>query len=158
MKKSREIWKMGSINVIPMELKHIEDVLIIDSSCFAIHWSRESFMSEVLQNKLARYVVAVLDDKIIGYAGMWLIADEAQITNIATHPEYRGKGAASSMLEAMLAICKKEKISSITLEVRISNITALNLYKKYRFSQEGLRKQYYADNKEDAIIMWKRNI
>lgn len=149
---------MASFNIIPLELKHIEDILEVDTLCFSIPWSRESFISEVLQNKFARYVVAVQEDKIIGYAGMWLIAEEGQITNIATHPEFRGKRVASSMFEALLAICIKENVSSMTLEVRSSNLPALNLYNKYGFVQEGLRKQYYADNKEDAIIMWKHNL
>lgn len=158
MKRNREILKMPSFNIVPLELKHIEGVLEVDKLCFSIPWSRESFIDEVLQNKFARYVTAIFEDKVFGYAGMWLIAGEGQITNIATHPEYRGMGVASSMLESLLAICKEEKILSITLEVRSSNSAALNLYKKYGFFQEGLRKQYYADNNEDAIIMWKHNI
>jgi len=149
---------MNKIDILTFELSHIDEVLKIDNMCFSIPWSRESFINEVLENKFARYVVATFDNKIIGYAGMWLIADEAHITNVATHPEYRGIGAASSMFDALLSICKTESITSMTLEVRESNLAALNLYRKYDFIEEGIRKEYYADNKENAIIMWKYNI
>ena len=149
---------MQNFNIVPLELKYIDGVLEVDKLCFSIPWSRESFIDEVLKNKFARYVIAIYDDKVVGYAGMWLIAMEGQITNIATHPNYRGMGVASLMLESLLSICKEENVLAMTLEVRSSNFSALSLYKKYGFVQEGLRKQYYADNKEDAIIMWKHDI
>ena len=149
---------MQSFNIVPLVLKHIEGVLEVDKLCFSIPWSKESFIDEVVKNKFARYVIAIFKDKVIGYAGMWLIAGEGQITNIATHPDYRGLGVASSMLESLLSICKEENILNITLEVRSSNYKALSLYNKYGFVQEGLRKGYYADNNEDAIIMWKHYI
>jgi len=89
---------------------------------------------------------------------MWVVLDEAHITNIAVHPEYRGIGAASAIMEGLMELCRLENIAAITLEVRKSNIVAQSLYKKYGFVEEGLRKAYYVDNKEDAIIMWNHNV
>ncbi len=149
---------MNDIDIICLKSEHIDSVITIDTLCFPIPWSRESFQKEIDNNKFARYIVAKKNNIIIGYAGMWLILDEGHITNIAVHPEYRGIGAGNLLLEGLIEICKSESINSLTLEVRKSNIVAQNLYKKYGFVEEGLRKEYYGDNKEDAIIMWKHNI
>jgi len=102
--------------------------------------------------------VAVKDNLVVGYGGVWLILDEGHITNIAVHPEYRGIGVGNAILEALIEICKIEQITSMTLEVRKSNTIAQNLYKKYGFLEEGIRKNYYTDTKEDGVIMWKYNL
>lgn len=149
---------MNDIDILSLKLEHINSVLTIDTLCFPTPWSRESFQKEIENNKFARYIIAKKGDVVIGYAGMWLILDEGHITNIAVHPEYRGIGAGKLLLEALIEICKIESINSITLEVRKSNIVAQSLYKKYGFVEEGIRKEYYGDNREDAIIMWKHSI
>ncbi|MBI6873188.1 ribosomal protein S18-alanine N-acetyltransferase [Clostridium aciditolerans] len=149
---------MNDIDILSLKLEHIDSVLVIDTLCFPTPWSRESFQKEIENNKFARYIVAKKGEVVIGYAGMWLILDEGHITNIAVHPEYRGIGAGKLLLEALIEICKIESINSITLEVRKSNIVAQSLYKKYGFVEEGIRKEYYGDNREDAIIMWKHSI
>lgn len=149
---------MSGFDIVPLELKHLDGVAEVDRLSFALPWSRESFEAEVSRNDFARYVVAVSDDRVIGYGGVWIIAGEGQITNIAVHPDFRGIGAACRMLEALIDICISESVTGMTLEVRVSNTPAINLYKKYGFVEEGLRKQFYEDNKEDALIMWKRDI
>jgi ribosomal-protein-alanine N-acetyltransferase len=95
------------------------------------------------------------DDVVIGYAGLWLIIDEAHITNIAVDPDYRGIGASNVLMDNIIKICVERNIPSITLEVRENNIVARNLYYKYGFIEEGLRKNYYGEN-QNAIIMWRR--
>jgi ribosomal-protein-alanine acetyltransferase len=149
---------MDNIEILSLKLEHVDSVLKIDALSFPTPWSRESFEREIETNKFARYVVAKKDGVVIGYAGMWLILDEGHITNIAVHPEYRGIGAGNLLLEALIEICRTESITSLTLEVRKSNLVAQNLYKKYNFLEQGIRKEYYGDNKEDAVIMWKYNI
>lgn len=149
---------MNNIEIVTLKSEHIDSILKIDNLSFPTPWSRQSFQKEIENNSFARYVVAKKDDVIIGYAGMWLILDEGHITNIAVHPEFRGIGAGNKLLEALIEICKIESVTSMTLEVRISNIVAQNLYRKYGFAEEGIRKEYYGDNKEDALIMWKHNI
>jgi len=148
---------MDSIRIIPLEIEHIEGVLVVDSLSFNIPWSKQSFLEEV-HNELAKYVVAINDKMVVGYAGVWIIAGEGQITNVAVHPCFREKGIAGRMLKAIIDICILAKVTGITLEVRKSNASAINLYKKYGFTEEGIRKNFYADNNEDAIIMWKRDI
>jgi len=148
---------MNDVQIIPLEESCIDDIVSISILSFPIAWTKEAFINE-LTNKFARYVVAVKDDVIIGYGGMWVILDECHVTNIAVHPEYRGIGAGALIVEALLDICRYERAASITLEVRKSNKVAQNLYKKYGFAEEGIRKNYYEDNREDAVIMWKRDL
>ncbi len=149
---------MNDIEICSLKLEHIDRILVIDSLCFPTPWSRKSLEKEIENSELTKYVIAKKSGIVIGYAGMWIILDEGHITNIAVHPEYRGIGAGSLLLEALIEICKIEFIKSMTLEVRKSNIRAQNLYKKYGFLQNGIRKGYYRDNKEDALIMWKYDI
>jgi [ribosomal protein S18]-alanine N-acetyltransferase len=149
---------MNNIEILSLKFEHIDSVIKIDALSFPTPWSRESFERELEINKFARYVVAKQDGIVIGYAGMWLILDEGHITNIAVHPEYRGIGAGNLLLEALIEICRIDSINSLTLEVRKSNLVAQNLYKKYGFLEQGIRKGYYGDNKEDAVIMWKHNV
>ncbi|BAH05732.1 ribosomal protein S18-alanine N-acetyltransferase [Clostridium kluyveri] len=149
---------MNDIEISSLKLEHIDRILLIDNLCFPVPWSRESFKKEIEGNTLARYIIAKKSEFIIGYAGMWLILDEGHITTVAVHPKYRGIGAGNLLLESLIEICKIESMNSMTLEVRKSNIVAQNLYKKYGFIESGIRREYYGDNKEDAIIMWKYHI
>ena len=125
---------------------------------FSIPWSLDSISNEV-ENPLAKYVIAqdLSTEEIIGYAGVWIVAGEGDITNIAVNPSYRKQGIASNILKKLFEVCKENNCSDITLEVRVSNIPAQNLYKKFNFKEEGIRKKYYSDNGEDAMIMWKRD-
>jgi len=148
---------MYDIEICPLSEDCIDEIFHITLLSFSTAWSIDSFNNE-LDNKFARYVVAKCNDKIIGYGGMWIIIDEAHITNIAVHPEFRRTGVATLILEHLVNICKLESVISMTLEVRNSNTVAQNLYRKFGFISEGIRIKYYADNKEDAIIMWKHNV
>ena len=90
----------------------------------------------------------------MGYVGIWFVMDEGHITNVAVHSDYRGRKIGDKLVQALVNLCRENKIVSMTLEVRVSNIVAQNLYKKYGFKLAGIRKEYYSDNKEDAMIMW----
>ncbi|AGK99044.1 ribosomal protein S18-alanine N-acetyltransferase [Clostridium pasteurianum] len=148
---------MSDLVVCPFEEKYIDSILSIEKLSFTDPWSKDS-MERELNNNFARYVVVKLNDKVIGYGGMWIILDEGHITNIAVAPEYRCIGAGKLILKSLINICKKEKVISLTLEVRVSNTIAQGLYSKFGFVTEGIRKNYYADNNENALIMWKRDI
>jgi len=147
-----------SILISSMTIDDIEEILIIENLCFALPWSYDSFYNEIQSNKFAHYHVIWFNNRIAGYIGLWHVIDEGHITNIAIHPEFRCRGLACKLIEYTLDFCRESNISSLTLEVRKNNIPALNLYKKYGFVEEGIRKEYYADNKEDAIIMWNKSI
>ena len=137
-----------------MSLDDIDQVVEIENLSFASPWSRESFESELLKNNLARYIVAKVNGKVAAYGGMWIILDEAHITNIAVHPEFRERKIGEKLVKEMLRTAKENKAEHITLEVRASNDAARKLYKKLGFKDSGIRKGYYADTGEDAVIMW----
>ncbi|MBD7912973.1 MULTISPECIES: ribosomal protein S18-alanine N-acetyltransferase [Clostridium] len=144
-----------SVKLSLMKKEDLSQVLEISSLSLKESWSLDSFSKE-LSNPLAKYVVAKTDNKTVGFAGVWIIVDEGHITNIAVHPEFREKGIGSDLVQSLIEHSKSWGCHSLTLEVRASNKPAQNLYKKFGFVEEGIRKRYYQDNKEDAIIMWKR--
>lgn len=135
----------------------VDEVMIVERLSFSIPWSKNAFIEEVTNNKFARYIIAKVNGKTVGYAGLWKVFDEGHITNVAVHPEYRRNGIGFMLVKSLIAMAIKEDIARMSLEVRRSNISAQNLYTKFGFKVEGFRKEYYADNKEDAIIMWKEN-
>lgn len=137
-----------------MTLNDIDQVFIIEKSAFTLPWSKEAFFNELTTNQFAKYIVMESDSKIIGYCGLWIIIDEGHITNIAVLPEYRGKKLGDALLRQVLEFCRAVGAKTLSLEVRVSNIVAQNLYKKYGFLEGGIRKNYYVDNHEDAMVMW----
>ena len=128
-------------------------VELVEKACFAIPWSRESFWREAA-NENTSYTLALDGDKVIGYAGCWISFEEAQITNVAILPEYRGRGAGTQLMAAAIRAVKERGVTAMTLEVRPSNVPARALYARYGFQEAGIRRGYYHDNGEDAIIMW----
>lgn len=137
-----------------MASEHIDGIMEIEKDSFAIPWTRKSIENE-LKNKLAIYVVALENNKVIGYGGMWHVVTEGHITNVAVHKDYRQKGVGNDIIKKMIEIAKEREMIGLTLEVRKSNSAALGLYKKNGFKPEGIRREYYEDNREDAYIMWK---
>lgn len=144
------------ILVRPMLEKDIDEVLEIEKTSFTTPWSKEAFTLEINKNMLAKYVVAEIQGKVVGYGGIWLIIDEGHVTNIAVHEKYRGLGVGNKIMEGLIDICGDRNIVAMTLEVRKTNEIAKSLYNKYGFKEYGIRPGYYSDNNEDAIIMWKR--
>ena len=142
-----------------LNLSHLDDIMEIEKKCYGPHhWSRSSFAGE-LDNPCAKYLVAVnSENKAIGYMGVWRIFDEAHVTNLAVHPDYQGRGVAHFLILSSLDICYEDKIKFMTLEVRQSNERAKKLYEGFGFKSLGVRKKYYQDNNEDALIMWTENI
>lgn len=153
-------WKkvMSKIDIYPSKVEDAKSIYIISALSFPSPWSLESIEKELSSNDAANYVTAKIDDQVIGYGGFWIVLDEAHITNIAVHPEYRGIGAGNKIMDALIEVCKIHHVHEMTLEVRKSNLRAQNLYEKYGFIEEGIRKKYYADNQEDAVIMWKHSV
>ena len=146
---------MEDIQIAMAGQGHIDGIEAIEKLSFTIPWSRQSITEEILENDIAVYICAMTGEKVVGYAGMWQICDEGHITNIAVHPEFRSSGVGSALLKAILEIAEERGIVSLTLEVRRSNQVAQGLYKKFGFEEGGMRKAYYADDNEDAVIMWK---
>ncbi len=139
-----------------MEEKDLDRIMEVEKSAFTTPWSRDSFLLEITKNQLAKYFIAEVEGIPVGYGGIWLILDEGHITNIAVDKDYKRLGIGEKILEALIDICKEFEIIAMTLEVRADNEPAKNLYKKYGFLEYGIRPNYYADDNQDAIVMWKK--
>ncbi|WP_440117273.1 ribosomal protein S18-alanine N-acetyltransferase [Paenibacillus sp. QZ-Y1] len=137
-----------------MTLDDIPDVMDIEHEAFTLPWTEEAFHNELTHNHFAKYMVMELDGRAIGYAGMWTIMDEAHITNIAVREAYRGRKLGEKLLDELMKTAAYLGMERMTLEVRVSNRIAQSLYQKKGFESAGLRKGYYSDNGEDAMIMW----
>jgi ribosomal-protein-alanine N-acetyltransferase len=137
-----------------MQLADVDQVHELEKLCFTLPWSKQAFINELTQNHFARYIVLEGSAGIIAYGGMWLVLDEAHITNVAVHPEYRGMKLGEQMMRQLMELAREWKAARMTLEVRASNIVAQNLYRKLGFVATGIRPGYYTDNNEDAVIMW----
>ncbi|HEV8229163.1 MAG TPA: ribosomal protein S18-alanine N-acetyltransferase [Candidatus Limnocylindria bacterium] len=141
-----------------MTLDDIAAVQDVERASFPVPWPANAFRHELSQNKNARYIVAREGDRIVGYAGLWLALDEAHITTFAVIPERRRRRIGERMLVRLFDMAGDLKAEWLTLEVRASNFPAQRLYEKYGFRPAGIRRRYYSDNNEDAIIMWTERL
>ena len=144
---------MTVVSIRRMNEMDIDGVLRVEEQSFTVPWSREGFVNE-MKNELSHYLVMVREREIIGYAGMWLIVDEAHVTNVAILSEYRGKKLGEQLMTALIERAKERGALSMTLEVRESNTVAKGLYAKFGFISKGVRRNYYTDTQEDALVMW----
>lgn len=144
--------------VARMRPSDIESVARLEAQCHVLAWSANAYATE-LGNPNAYYVVAKTEDgSLAGYGGIWVVVDELHITTIGTDPEMRGRGVGEKMLLALMAEGIERGATRATLEVRETNIAALRLYQKYGFEEAAKRRQYYSDNRENAVIMWAEGI
>ncbi|WP_439098715.1 ribosomal protein S18-alanine N-acetyltransferase [Bacillus weihaiensis] len=137
-----------------MEKSDLDQVNEIEQLSFTVPWSKESLLYEIEQNLFAKYMVVELEGKVVGYCGVWVIMEDAQITNIAVHPDFRGMKIGEALLTFAIQLSKEMNAKRLSLEVRVTNYIAQSLYKKLGFTVGGIRKRYYTDNQEDALVMW----
>ncbi len=141
-----------------MRLEDLPGVQLVENASFPLPWPANAFRHELTQNKNAHYIVAKEGDHIVGYAGLWLSLDEAHITTFAVLPDHRRRKIGERMLLSLFERAEKLGAEWLTLEVRASNLPAQRLYEKYGFRSAGIRRRYYSDNNEDAIIMWTERL
>ena len=144
----------NNIEILPMTMEDLEVIKYDLEEKFDKFWTYGILKSEIA-NINSRYIVAKCKNEIVGFAGISLIVDEANIMNIVIKKEKRKKGIGSLLLEKLISISKELKAISITLEVNCNNLPAINLYKKFDFQEVGLRKKYY-NNTDDALIMTRK--
>jgi ribosomal-protein-alanine N-acetyltransferase len=137
-----------------MQIEDLKAVLAIEHLSFSLPWSLESFIAELKDNDYARYFCLIVDGHVVGYMGLWDILNEGHITNIAVSPEYRCRGLGKFLINSVMRNMSGKGMKRMTLEVRISNLAARQLYERLGFVIVGVRKGYYSDNREDALIMW----
>ena len=143
---------MGDVVIRRMTLPDVDGVHAIEQAAFPRPWKREDFVREMTKNACARYLVAEEDGQIIGFAGAWIVLDEAHVTNIAVAAPCRGRGVGRKLTEALMQYAANLGVVYATLEVRRSNAVAQALYQSLGFEYVGVRKRYYEDNGEDALL------
>lgn len=138
-----------------MTLADVDDVVRIEKQSFPVPWSRAAFIDELTRNARALYIV-VRDESgtTVGYGGMWLVCDEAHVTNIAVRSDRRRQGVGTAVMVGLMGLAQSKGANRMTLEVRVSNRPAQELYNRLGFRSAGVRPRYYMDNREDALIMW----
>lgn len=141
----------------PMERADVNRVHEIECTCFRSPWSKLALAGE-LRNDVAHYLVMEADGVICGYGGMWLLFEEAHVTNVAIMPDYRGQGRGRRLMLAMMRHAARRGAEKMTLEVRESNTAAQRLYTGLEFEQNGFRPGYYSDTGEGAKILWNSDI
>lgn len=146
---------MSELIIRQGEIRDAVEMAEIEKICFSDPWSEESIISDIEHSERSFYIVAEIEGHVVGYIGCWKIFDEGHITNVAVRPEFRRKHIAENLINVMVGVTEDENITSWTLEVRESNEPAKALYGKLGFIEAGLRKGYYSDTGEAAIIMWK---
>lgn len=142
------------MNIVPMNEHHVPQIALLERECFADPWSQQSIASE-LHNPLSLWVVAQEGQTLLGYVGSQTCLDETDMMNIAVSPASRRQGVARALIEALVSALRERGSKQLTLEVRASNGPARQLYESLGFLQVGLRKNYYQNPKEDALILRK---
>jgi len=147
---------MSDIKIIPLTLDYLDAVCEVELDSFSIPWTRASLKEEIDGHDPIRiYYGALAGGELAGYAGMWHVVTEGHITNVAVKSGFRRRGVGSRLMEALIKTANEKEMIGLTLEVRVNNHAAYALYNKYGFKVEGIRKNYYDDTKEDALVLWK---
>ena len=141
------------VSIELMRRADLDAVQKIDRRCFPVPWLPTAYFTE-LSNRSATYLVARQGGEVVGYGGQWVIMEEAHITTLAVDPDYQNRKIGERLLLALLEEAIVRGASHVTLEVREGNRAAQSLYRKFKFRDAAIRKSYYTDNGENAIVMW----
>ena len=148
---------------LPIELgrmrrRHVPQVIDIERRVYPRPWTMTLFLSEIVQRSTRFYIVARSGRRVVGYAGLMVFGDEAHVTNIAVDPDHHRRKVASRLLFALVTEARRRGAGACTLEVRVTNHSAQALYHQFGFAPVGIRKNYYAETGEDALIMWAEGL
>lgn len=146
------------VRLLAMRRRHLRSVLRIESRVYPVPWSMSLFLSELALRSTRAYYVAFVGKQLVGYAGLMMTLDDGHITTIAVDPAWHQHKVGSRLLLALIREALRRGATSLTLEVRLSNKAAQALYRRFGFRPVGVRKNYYAETKEDALVMWAENV
>ncbi len=145
------------VTVSPMRRRHLRAVLEIERLVYPRPWSSRLFEDE-LDRSGRTYLVARVGATVVGYAGLLMIADDGHVATVAVHPDWQGQGLATRLLVELVHQALEMGANQLTLEVRVSNLAPQSVYRRFGFAPAGARKAYYADNGEDALVMWAHEV
>jgi [ribosomal protein S18]-alanine N-acetyltransferase len=154
MELDRPAPRPRGFSIRPMATSDIAAVTRIERVCFSTVWPSDAFYNELNTNKLAHYFVGTFDDRVVAYGGIWVILEDSHVTTLAVDPNYRRRRFGEVLLLRLIDEAIERGASWMTLEVRESNATAQQLYRKYGFTTVTMRAGYYSDDNESALIMW----
>ena len=143
------------LQIKPLTEEYVDQVCVLEEEAFSMPWHKESFL-EMIRNKDACYLVGILEEQVVSSCGLRNIVGDGEITNVVTSKNMRGRGIARQMLLKLMEEGVKMGVEAFTLEVRKSNAGAIHLYESLGFVTEGIRRNFYEEPVEDALIMWKR--
>jgi [ribosomal protein S18]-alanine N-acetyltransferase len=146
------------VRIVPMRRRHLRSVLRIESRVYPVPWSMSLFLSELALRSTRAYYVAFVGRQLVGYAGLMMSLDDGHVTTIAVDPAWHRHKIGSRLLLALAREALRRGATSLTLEVRLGNKAAQTLYRRFGFRPVGVRKNYYAETKEDALVMWAEDV
>ena len=146
------------VHLVPMRRRHLRSVLRIESQVYPLPWSLSLFLSELALRTSRSYVVARVDASIVGYAGLMFTGDDAHVTTIAVEPSLQRAKIGTRLLAALAREARQRGARNLTLEVRVGNRGAQTMYAAFGFKPAGIRKNYYVETNEDALVMWAEDI
>ena len=148
----------GTVELQPMRRRHIRQVLRIEAQVYPRPWSMTLFLQEIARRSDRVYLVARLGAQVVGYGGMMTTGPEAHITTIAVDPAYHGRRIGTTVMVALMEAAIDRGARSVSLEVRMSNHVAQRMYRRFGFQAVGIRRGYYVETGEDALVMWADNV
>lgn len=146
------------VHLAPMRRRHLRSVLRIESLVYPRPWTLSLFVSELALRSTRAYYVARIDGYVVGYCGLMLAGDDAHVTTLAVDPAWHRRGIATRLLANAVRLAKERSVRNLTLEVRVGNDPAQALYRRFGFHPAGVRKGYYVETNEDALVMWAEAI
>ncbi len=147
-----------AVRVVPLRRRQLRSVLRIEEECYPRPWSASLFLTELSQRSVRRYTAATLGPLVVGYAGLMVVLEEGHVTTLTVDPVWQGRQVGTLLLLDMARAAPPLGIRHLTLEVRVGNEPALALYRRFGFAPVGIRKNYYAETGEDAIVMWVHDV
>ncbi len=158
VRAEEEFYAASDVTLAPMRRRHLRAVLRIEAQVYPRPWSLRLFMSELALRSTRTYTVALVDSGVAGYSGLMVQGDDAHVTTIAVDPSWHRQGIGSRLLLQMARAAVEQGAQHLTLEVRMSNEAAKKLYGAFGFAPAGVRKNYYVETNEDALVMWANDI
>jgi [ribosomal protein S18]-alanine N-acetyltransferase len=149
---------VGAVRVSPLRRRHLRSVVHIEEECYPRPWSATVFLSELAQRSSRRYTVATIGPLVVGYSGLMIVQQDGHITTLTVDPAWHHRGIGTVLLLDQARAAPALGVRNLTLEVRASNSAAQALYRRFGFAPVGVRRNYYAETGEDAIVMWARDI
>ncbi|HXQ59882.1 MAG TPA: ribosomal protein S18-alanine N-acetyltransferase [Acidimicrobiales bacterium] len=148
----------GAVRIAPLRRRYLRAVVRIEEDAYPRPWSANLFLSELAQRSSRRYIVGSIGPIVVGYAGLMIVDDEGHVTTLTVDPGWHHRGIGTVLLLDLARSAPGLGVKHLTLEVRVGNDPAQALYRRFGFAPVGVRKNYYAETGEDAIIMWVRDI